>query len=147
MSSHLPGPSVDERYHSIDLHPTEDPPLPPQVTRFQSRDNFSTDSHSPLSPNPYLPRPTVEQNHPSESRVHIMTPQRPESPPRDNGNGTASSNGHATPPRTHKSRNSSWDVLGGIQKDWEGFDSRNASATHLQFAQGTLKFSIPTAYL
>ncbi|KAI0768432.1 hypothetical protein BC629DRAFT_1583550 [Irpex lacteus] len=48
----------------------------------------------------------------------------------------------ANPPFHHEgSRSGSWDLLAGIRKwehSYEEFDSRNASATHLQFAQGDL---------
>lgn len=37
---------------------------------------------------------------------------------------------------THRAGNSSWDLLSGIRKDYEGFDTRNATESHLQFAQG-----------
>jgi hypothetical protein len=46
------------------------------------------------------------------------------------------------PPFHHAgSRSGSWDLLAGIRKwehSYEEFDSRNASATHLQFAQGDI---------
>ncbi len=43
------------------------------------------------------------------------------------------------PSRPHDRRHSSWDLLAGLRKfehGYEEFDSRNASAAHLQFAEG-----------
>lgn len=40
--------------------------------------------------------------------------------------------------KSHKANNSSWDLLAGIKKDFEGFDPRNAREAHLQFAQGDI---------
>ena len=47
--------------------------------------------------------------------------------------------GADTPFHHSGSRSGNWDVLAGIRKwehSYEEFDTRNASATHLQFAQG-----------
>ncbi|EJF65070.1 hypothetical protein DICSQDRAFT_50713 [Dichomitus squalens LYAD-421 SS1] len=35
-------------------------------------------------------------------------------------------------------RNGSWDLLAGVRKGYEQFDSRNASQSHLAFADGDL---------
>ncbi|KAF8608825.1 hypothetical protein BDV93DRAFT_518874 [Ceratobasidium sp. AG-I] len=42
------------------------------------------------------------------------------------------------PQRPGHPRNQSWDFLSGIGKDIDGFDSRNASQAHLQFAEGDI---------
>lgn len=44
-------------------------------------------------------------------------------------------------PHGHTSRTSSWDLLGGIKKmeqSYEQFDSRNASQSHLVYADGDM---------
>lgn len=41
-------------------------------------------------------------------------------------------------PGAHRHGASSWDILNGIRKDFEGFDPRNATEAHLQFAQGDM---------
>jgi hypothetical protein len=40
--------------------------------------------------------------------------------------------------KTHTANNSSWDLLAGIRKDFEGFDPSKAKEKHLQFAAGDI---------
>lgn len=56
----------------------------------------------------------------------------------------ASSSGHTDGEKTKRpasSRNPSWDMLGGIKKleqSYENFDTRNASQSHLIYAEGDM---------
>lgn len=142
-----------ERYHSIDLqHPEE-------------KRRSSEDSNAPLSPRPMNDQQQQHQQpvFPTPSaQVHIQEPTRYPPEPRVNHASftklpepNPDTSGRPTPYVCHttivyladwlrcRSRSSSWDLFGGIQKDWEGFDSRNASEAHLQFADGKSQSSLP----
>ncbi len=118
----------------------------------------SAHSDSPLNkpPSPpdsmssYPPMPQPVDLNPSMSggrRRHVRM-QDPENHPRHLPPGYDQERAQtmplpgANPPFHHEgSRSGSWDLLAGIRKwehSYEEFDSRNASATHLQFAQGDL---------
>lgn len=111
-------------YQSIDLetspHQTSEPehdaekmermPLSPRAPAFQS-----------------MPLPQQQQ-----------APGQPVYPPRPMFSQTSSLDRNPGTPNSqsgHKS-NSSWDMLGGLSKEWNGFDSRNASQAAFQYAEG-----------
>lgn len=117
----------DRPYHSIDLesapapplsnaphHDEERMPLSPRasaVPQFQFPEGSNGDHKGT-----YPPRPTFSTNASHASTV----PHQP-------GGG-------------HKQAGS-WDILGGFQKDWNGYDSRNASTAAFQYAEGMLQTS------
>lgn len=112
------GGKLDEPrpYHSIDL---EASPLP-------LHKGSSNEERMPLSP-----RASVTPH------LHIQDPSDESKgayPPRPT---YTSNNSQASTTRNGHKSSSSWDVLGGIQKDWNGFDSRNGSQAAFQYAQGT----------
>ncbi|KAF8313471.1 hypothetical protein DL93DRAFT_2081192 [Clavulina sp. PMI_390] len=102
----------DRPYHSIDLEssPVQQQYAPPN------------EEQMPLSPRASaMPVPTM------------AGVQNSQYPPRPAFQQTSSSASHGK--QTHKS-NASWDVLGGMQKEWDNFDSRNASQAAFQYAEG-----------
>ncbi|KAL5528473.1 hypothetical protein ACEPAF_7609 [Sanghuangporus sanghuang] len=89
-------------------------------------DSFSVHSHAPLAPRANTePMPTM--------------PGMPV--PRDysrTSSATKAPGSQSTTGLTHRTQNSSWDLLAGLRKEAEGFDTRNATESHLQFAQGDM---------
>ena len=89
-------------------------------------DSFSVHSHAPLAPKantepmPTMPGMPVPQNF-SQSSGATRPPVS-----------------HSSTGLTHRAQSSSWDLLAGLRKEAEGFDTRNASESHLQFAQGDM---------
>ena len=122
---------AERPYHSIDL---EQPPLPrndsehdermplsPRASHVPQAHDFQSSGGSQGPNVSYPPMPDFKQT--ASSRTFQKMPDTP----------GGSHNGH---PMTHKKANSSWDMLGGIAKDWNGFDSRNASNAAFQYAEG-----------
>lgn len=116
---------AERPYQSIDLESSpiqtgdhdERSPLSPRIPAFQSMP-LPQQTHNAPSQTMYPPRPTFSQN-PSVERMP--------------GTATPSQSGHGH--QGHKS-GASWDVLGGLSKEWNGFDSRNASQAAFQYAEG-----------
>lgn len=115
-------------------------------------DTFSVHSNSPLSPQPtppgvtyaHFPTPPhgIGSLAPGGHDHHLdstpLTDQKEYNP----FQADMPQPSHQTnPSRPTNSRNPSWDLLAGIRKfehEYEEFDSRNASAAHLQYADGDL---------
>lgn len=109
----------DRPYHSIDLESAPAPLRPVQS---------SDEERMPLSPRASaVPQFNFPEG--SSSSDHKGT-----YPPRPTFSQAPSHASNVT--QAHKPAGS-WDVLGGIQKDWNGFDSRNTSQAAFQYAQGT----------
>lgn len=104
-------------YHSIDLESS-----PGALNRGPSNDN---EERMPLSPRVSA----APQLHIQE----VSDEPKGAYPPRPDFNQMPS---HSSTTRNGHKSSSSWDVLGGIQKDWNGFDSRNGSQAAFQYAQG-----------
>lgn len=100
-------------YHSIDLEAAPSP----------LHDPHDKEERMPLSPRA-SPGPQLQKQQAS------VGPQGPY-PPAPGYTQTSTQNGSK-----HKN-NGSWDVLGGIAKDWNEFDTRNASQSAFQYAEGT----------
>ncbi|CUA66917.1 putative MscS family protein C1183,11 [Schizosaccharomyces pombe 972h-] [Rhizoctonia solani] len=151
-----------EQYHSIDLQhpgdvPTHSPPtvhpIPDPIS-----DSYSVHSTVPLTTGyridnaPPMPEPSAAHIvEPSPSYFPRYPPNREDSYADSNHSAGASGAGTGPggfvrlkdredekPTRPHHPRNQSWDFLSGITKDIEGFDTRNASQAHLQFAEGDI---------
>jgi len=105
----------DQPYHSIDLEAAPGPLVP-----------NDKEERMPLSPRA-TPAPQFQTQQTSEG------PQGgyPPAPAYDR----ASSQGSQSPHK-HKTTGS-WDVLGGLTKEWNEFDSRNAPQAAFQYAEGT----------
>ncbi|KAJ3480227.1 hypothetical protein NLI96_g8499 [Meripilus lineatus] len=138
--------------------------LPYQERKEDRMDSMSIHSDSPLhrlgSPPAQYPPPlpsqaqfnTFPQSHDEQMR-HVPSPAEPmDRPflPYDNERAQTMPlpSGHERRPglghgghHSSNSRNGSWDLLAGIRKfehSYEEFDSRNASASHLAFADGDM---------
>ncbi|KAG6866364.1 hypothetical protein C0991_005285 [Blastosporella zonata] len=119
--------------------------------RQPSRDGYS---EIELSSGPYVGQNTNSTTHLKETTAYPTAPQNIESHQFSNSTSPLSSSprvafaspqdaerGPAAPglPYHSKSRNSSWDLLGGIKRlehSYEQFDMRNASQAHLVYADG-----------
>ncbi|KAF8757319.1 Mechanosensitive ion channel [Rhizoctonia solani] len=137
-----------EQYHSIDLENPGDIPTThhPPVTCIPLNTGYKMDTIPPM-PEPSAAR-IVE---PSPSYLPRYPPNRQDSYADSNHSAGASAAGtgpggfvrlkdreNEKSTRPHHPRNQSWDFLSGITKDIDGFDTRNASQAHLQFAEGDI---------
>ncbi|KAG8747159.1 hypothetical protein FRC10_002208 [Ceratobasidium sp. 414] len=162
--SHLQ-PTGPGRYHSIDIHnsdgvATQSPPNPhPHRPAPEPSPGAPTAPLAPHNPPP-IPEPATSPH------VHIVEPPLPyvaakQDSYTDNKHGASASGTDSWPggfaqPKDQESekpqrpghpRNSSWGVLAGIEKNIDGFDTRNATEAHLQFAEGdTPKNRLARAY-
>ncbi|CAE6448905.1 unnamed protein product [Rhizoctonia solani] len=155
-----------EQYHSIDLqHPGDIPTHSPPTSHMQHQpmpdptsDSYSVHSTVPLNTGyrvdnaPPMPQPSAAHIvEPSPSYLPRYPPNRQDSYADSNHSAGASTAGtgpggfvrlkdreNEKPTRPHHPRNQSWDFLSGITKDIDGYDSRNATQAHLQFAEGDI---------
>ncbi|KAG8685940.1 hypothetical protein FRC11_009802 [Ceratobasidium sp. 423] len=155
-----------EHYHSIDLQnpgdiPTHSPPTshmqhPPMPDPIS--DSYSVHSTVPLNTGyridnaPPMPEPSsAHVVEPSPGYFPQYPPNRQDSYADSNYSAGASTAGtgpggfvrlkdreNEKPTRPHHPRNQSWDFLSGITKDIDGYDTRNATEAHLQFAEGDI---------
>ncbi|CAE6471545.1 unnamed protein product [Rhizoctonia solani] len=154
-----------EQYHSIDLQhpgnsPTHSPPSAQMSDPISDSHSIYSAAHStvPLTTGyridtiPPMPEPSAAQMvEPSPSYFPRYPPNRQDSYADSNHSAGASGVGAGPggfvrlkdrddekPTRPHHPRNQSWDFLSGITKDIDGYDTRNASQAHLQFAEGDI---------
>ncbi|KAF8705944.1 Mechanosensitive ion channel, partial [Rhizoctonia solani] len=155
-----------EQYHSIDLeNPGDIPTHSPPTSHMQYQpmpdpisDSYSVHSTVPLNTGykmdtiPPMPEPSAARIvEPSPSYLPRYPPNRQDSYADSNHSAGASAAGtgpggfvrlkdreNEKSTRPHHPRNQSWDFLSGITKDIDGFDTRNASQAHLQFAEGDI---------
>ncbi|TEB38382.1 hypothetical protein FA13DRAFT_1726059 [Coprinellus micaceus] len=144
-------------------------------TPITGRNTVSTNPNDRIDPTSqhvpfiYPPRPSTAPSTPDPQSRTMASGQNPYDPERGQGYPPAvhsnaqasSSSSHEkvhdpnTPLKTHRppggSRASSWDLLGGIKKieqSYEQFDTRNASQSHLVYADGDMpKNKLSKAYL
>ncbi|KAG8689992.1 hypothetical protein FRC08_010714 [Ceratobasidium sp. 394] len=161
-------PTNPEQYHSIDLHNSGDVPIhsppnpyPSQPMPEPASDAFSVHSTVPLAPGYRFDNPPPMPEPSASPHVHMAEPPMPYVPryppikqdsyADSNHSGGASAAGtgpggfvrlkdqeNEKPKRPGHPRNPSWDLLAGIGRDIQGFDTRNASLVHLQFAEGDM---------
>ncbi|KAG8747158.1 hypothetical protein FRC10_002207 [Ceratobasidium sp. 414] len=95
----------------------------------------SPHAHMAEPPMPYVPRyPPVKQDSYADSN-HSAGASTAAGP---GGFVRLKDQENEKPKRPGHPRNPSWDLLAGIGRDIEGFDTRNASQAHLQFAEGDM---------
>ncbi|QRV94149.1 transporter, small conductance mechanosensitive ion channel (MscS) family protein [Ceratobasidium sp. AG-Ba] len=152
--SHLGNPPPSPgKYHSIDLNDKDDVAVhspPTHAMPEPSSDAYSVHSTAPLASGyrfdnpppmpepaaagPYMPRyPPLKQDSYADSNHSGGISQAGSGP-----GGFVRIKDQEKTQRPGHPRNPSWDLLSGITKDIEGFDTRHASQAHLQFAEGDM---------
>lgn len=133
-------------YDAVELqHPDSDrPPITGQYSRRTSYDTTQEgdyDAKSYHSTTPFGDPPSYPPL-PSQTKAskHVHMPDEgTHQQPVDRYEGLPYSSSSQT--RPHNPRNSSWDLLAGVQKfehGYEEFDARKVSEAHLQFAEGDI---------
>ncbi|KAG9080476.1 hypothetical protein FRC06_006530, partial [Ceratobasidium sp. 370] len=135
-------PTGPGRHHSIEVHSSDDVPtqFPPNPHPHQPMPEPASDALPSLTapPAPLIPEPSTSPH------VRMVEPSIPHVPAQQDSYADSKHSAwpggfvqpSEKPQRPDHPRNPSWDLLGGIGKNIEGFDTRNATQAHLQFAEG-----------